>query len=46
MDLLQSPLAFKSLDGKLLDYKDQKLWLTAMNYSNVETLSNQMKHAS
>ena len=38
-------LAFKSLDGTLREHKDRQLVLTAVNYSNVETLFSQMEVA-
>ena len=43
MKLPQSVLAFKLLDGTLLQHKDRQLVLTAVDYSNVETLFSQMK---
>ena len=45
MELPQSVLAFKLLDGTLLEHKDRQLVLTAVNYSNVDTLFSQMKVA-
>ena len=45
MELPQSVLAFKLLDGTLLEHKDRQLVLTTVDYSNVETLLSQMKVA-
>ena len=45
MELPQSVLAFKLLDGTLLQYKDRQLVLTAVDYSNLETLFSQIKVA-
>ena len=45
MELPQSVLAFKLLDGTLLEHKDRQSVLTTVDYSNVETLLSQMKVA-
>ena len=45
MELPQSVLAFKLLDGTLLEHRHRQLLLTAVDYSNVETLFSQMKLA-
>ena len=45
MELPQSVLAFKLLDGTLLEHKDRQLVLTTVDCSNVETLLSQMKVA-
>ena len=45
MELPQSVLVFKLLDGNLLEHKDRELVLTAVDYSNVETLFSQVKVA-
>ena len=45
MELPKSVLAFKLLDGTLLDNKDCQLALTGVNYSDKLTLFKQMKTA-
>ena len=45
MELPQSVLAFKLLDGTLVEHKDRQLVLTAVDYSNVEALFSQIKVA-
>ena len=45
MELPQSVLAFKLLDGTLLEHKDRQLVLTAVNYSDIDNLFKQMKSA-
>ena len=43
MELLQSVLAFKLLDGACLQHKDRQLILTGINYAEVVTMFKQMK---
>lgn len=45
MTLPQNVLAFKLLECALLDHKDRQLVLTAVDYSKVDTLFEQMKAA-
>ena len=45
MELPQSVLAFKLFDGTLLEHKDRQLVLTAVDYSNEETLFSEIKVA-
>ena len=45
MELPQSVVAFKLLDGTMLDHKDRQLVLTAADYNKKDTLFTQMKNA-
>ena len=45
MELPQSVVAFKLLDGTMLDHKDRQLVLTAVDYDKKDTLFTQMKNA-
>lgn len=42
MELPQSVLTFKLLDGPLVEHKDQKLLLPIVNYSQVDVSISQM----
>ena len=45
MELLQSVLALKLLDGACLQHKDRQLLLTGINYAEVVMMFKQMKTA-